>query len=70
MKELNLGKSGLMVPEIALGCMRIASLEEKALEELLENQDLSVIIELLENYELSEARELLEAQEGHEQIPE
>ena len=36
MKELNLGKSGLMVPEIALGCMRIASLEEKALEELLE----------------------------------
>ncbi len=36
MKELNLGKSGLMVPEIALGRMRIASLEEKALEELLE----------------------------------
>ena len=36
MKELNLGKSGVMASELALGCMRIASLEEKRLEELLE----------------------------------
>ncbi len=32
MKTIDLGKSGVMAPEIALGCMRIASMEDSALE--------------------------------------
>ena len=36
MRKIELGKSGLMVPTVAVGCMRISNMEEKALSAFLD----------------------------------
>ena len=36
MKRIPLGKSGLLVPSVALGCMRLGDVDEKEAEALLD----------------------------------